>query len=397
MAAVSVVITFVLGVLMVGAALHQKNAELVGEWGGAIALDSAGILAIVLACEFNSSTILLVGLELLVVSDSIKWAASRRFCGRRVSILYALIGPIGLLLTVPLGLGLQVALACIIRATYAVAAAGELRHVEEGRKPYQLRPTTLLLFAAGIGLSWLLILDYQPYAVSGLFGSPFFPMIILATVLLRVVLALAIIGLETDRDKSVSRLAALTDPLTGALNRRGFFEEAQRAIDSAECGGAPVAVMMLDLDNFKQINDRHGHLVGDRVLVLFASLAGKLLGPDVQFGRYGGEEFAAVLTNTNVASALDAAEAVRRAFCDADAVVTDRPVKTTVSIGIAISDGETTCLDALLRRADKALYRAKQSGRNCVEFAGDCTTTGGGEQTIAPAGRIRSQSRFSAA
>jgi diguanylate cyclase (GGDEF)-like protein len=126
---------------------------------------------------------------------------------------------------------------------------------------------------------------------------------------------------------------------------------------------------LLDLDNFKSINDRFGHAIGDRTLEIFADVASGSMRHIDLFGRLGGEEFAALLRDTNRERAMVIAEQIRVGFAEATREVEGRPVGATVSIGIVISHDAVLDLSALLAQADHALYRAKDSGRNRVEIA----------------------------
>jgi diguanylate cyclase (GGDEF)-like protein len=127
--------------------------------------------------------------------------------------------------------------------------------------------------------------------------------------------------------------------------------------------------MLLDLDNFKSINDRFGHAVGDRVLEIFADVSSGCLRRIDLFGRLGGEEFAALLRDTTRERAMAVAEQIRTGFAGAAREVDGRPIAATVSIGIVISHDGVLDLSALLAQADHALYRAKDAGRNRVEIA----------------------------
>ncbi|MGY3902319.1 diguanylate cyclase [Aeromonas lusitana] len=158
------------------------------------------------------------------------------------------------------------------------------------------------------------------------------------------------------------------DHLTGALNRAGFWPAAQLMLDRLEQHKLPVAVCMLDLDNFKRINDNHGHEAGDSMLRAFTAAVRQHLRQGDLFGRMGGEEFAVLLPNTARQQALEIVERLREAV--ARLGVQDgvgNPVRVTVSIGIACQRQGHVNLDRLLSQADKALYRAKHNGRNRVE------------------------------
>ena len=161
-------------------------------------------------------------------------------------------------------------------------------------------------------------------------------------------------------------LLANTDPLTGALNRRRFIELLEG--EAREPAGSPatLAVLMLDLDYFKMINDRFGHATGDAALRHFTRVAAAQLREQDHFARLGGEEFAALLPATGIDTAIALAEAIRRAVAAADFADDDVPVPLSVSIGVTELPPSDSRPLAVLNRADKALYLAKQGGRNRV-------------------------------
>lgn len=155
---------------------------------------------------------------------------------------------------------------------------------------------------------------------------------------------------------AIERMAA-TDELTGARSRRAFLAELDRRIDLAE----PFVLALLDVDHFKQVNDRHGHGVGDEVLAGVVRTVQSALRPEDALGRVGGEEFGLLLADTTTVAALQVLERVRAAVADADA---GRP-PVTVSIGVA-PDSAGLDRTRLLSSADQALYVAKRLGRDRV-------------------------------
>ncbi len=173
------------------------------------------------------------------------------------------------------------------------------------------------------------------------------------------------------RDLSLSRDAlvefALRDPLTGLLNRRGFDLAAAAAWEHAARAGASVAVLMLDIDWFKTVNDRYGHIFGDFALREIASVARAALGRrNAVLGRWGGEEFAILLPGGGIAEADELASAIRAA-CAAHLVERDGfAARITVSIGVAAAPAGRVELGTLLEWADAALFQAKRDGRNRV-------------------------------
>jgi diguanylate cyclase (GGDEF)-like protein len=159
-----------------------------------------------------------------------------------------------------------------------------------------------------------------------------------------------------------------TDGLTGAHTRRYLVEALERELQHAHRAGTPVAVLMLDLDRFKSINDTHGHLAGDAVLVEFARRIGETLRSGDLFARYGGEEFAVLLARTDLDDAVLAAERIREVTAANPVLFEGINIPITVSIGVATATAfanETP--DQLLGHADERLYQAKRSGRNRVE------------------------------
>src|SRR5262249_50694597 len=130
------------------------------------------------------------------------------------------------------------------------------------------------------------------------------------------------------------------------------------------------AVLLVDLDNFKSINDQFGHAVGDKVLQIFAETAVQSVRPTDFVGRLGGEEFAAVLHNVGRERALVIAERMRAAFAEGTAMVDGCAIAATASVGMVFSDAAEFDAAELLNQADKALYEAKERGRNRVEVAG---------------------------
>lgn len=162
---------------------------------------------------------------------------------------------------------------------------------------------------------------------------------------------------------------AVIDPLTGLYNRRYAKQHLKAVADRAEDEGSPFSILMMDLDEFKQVNDRYGHRAGDLVLREFAErIQENVRGIDL-VARVGGEEFCVIMPGTDVSQATDVAERLRgnideRPFCAKDE--TGQHIHVTVSIGVATSEGRPEDMDHVLEEADIALYQAKNNGRNKV-------------------------------
>ena len=159
------------------------------------------------------------------------------------------------------------------------------------------------------------------------------------------------------------RQIALTDHLTGALSRRAWTERAQTEVARARRYGRPLALAILDIDKFKRINDVYGHPAGDIVIRHIAEICTVALRQSDLFGRFGGEEFVLMMPETGCDEALAAVERIRSVFAN-NPTDLGTPVSCTVSIGVSQLLPQEPGLDALLDRADKALYQAKEGGRN---------------------------------
>jgi diguanylate cyclase (GGDEF)-like protein len=168
------------------------------------------------------------------------------------------------------------------------------------------------------------------------------------------------------RARSLHALAS-TDPLTGVANRRHIERFGAQAFAKARARGEPMTVLTFDVDHFKKVNDAHGHLVGDRVLMRLTHACQGVLRHFDLLGRVGGEEFLVVLPNTRVEQAMAIAQRLRAASSSID--LSDIPGQSpvTISLGLAELHSEDADLTALLARADRALYRAKSAGRNRIE------------------------------
>jgi len=170
---------------------------------------------------------------------------------------------------------------------------------------------------------------------------------------------------ELEREKQQAETLSYTDMLTGLNNRRAFFEKSSVIDINSRNRDCSYAVIIIDIDHFKQINDTHGHAVGDEVLKALGScIKNQLRATDIE-GRIGGEEFAVTLVDTT----LEQAKMIAVKLCAAIRKLTLKAypdIKITVSCGVSIFDTACKTFTDILARADEALYRAKNSGRNCV-------------------------------
>ena len=178
-------------------------------------------------------------------------------------------------------------------------------------------------------------------------------------------LSIGLVLMATDRLRAELEHLATHDSLTNALTRRHMDEACHMEMERSRRTGRSTAMLMMDLDHFKAVNDTYGHQAGDQVLVNFVIKVNALLRPSDLLGRFGGEEFIALLPETSLEEAMMVAERIR-SVCDIGSEPVLGPA-CTVSMGVASTANDRDTADALLARADAAMYRAKANGRNRVE------------------------------
>jgi diguanylate cyclase (GGDEF)-like protein len=372
MSAVSIAVTAILGLVLVFTWARAGGTPFVGWWGLAMLLQSAGVIIAAAASARNAADLLTVGNATMLIADGLKWQASRQFAHRPANLFITFAGPAGFLLAAHSGyvetFDGRLILVCTLMALYNFAAAGELARAN-GERLISRWPAVVLLLLTGAGfLSWLPLIVAMPiHHASAVFSSSWFPAVILVTLLIRIALAFIVLSMAKERQEMEQRADALTDALTGLPNRRALFEAAD-SLGQRRNAGDPISVLLFDLDYFKQTNDTFGHEVGDRVLKLFATTVAEHLNGSAIVARLGGEEFAAILLQTDLAAAVGAAETVRHAFAKSAAIVDGLAIGGTVSVGAASDMDIDSGLDGLFRRADAALYAAKRAGRNRVEL-----------------------------
>jgi diguanylate cyclase (GGDEF)-like protein len=308
---------------------------------------------------------------LLFIACGMMWNAARVFHGRPV-LVSALIGGAATWLFActftdfAQWQAARVVLSSLIVASYTFLTAAELWR--ERRKTVRRRWPAIFVpllhgavFLFPIPVASLLPADRGTVMLS----SGWVGLFVLETMLYAVGTAFIVLVLATERTMRIHKNAAVTDELTGLLNRRGVLQAAQELITRQAQKGEAVSALMFDLDHFKSINDKFGHAIGDEALRLFAATASVSMRASDIVGRFGGEEFVALLPG-NLADTKVVAERVRRAFETAGVTVAGCNLNATVSIGAA-SGQPGTDIVALLAAVDAALYRAKANGRNRVE------------------------------
>lgn len=290
--------------------------------------------------------------------------------------------PVGLLLTLGQGAMLWVAgamasdevFAVCVSASFCFIAAGTLidqgLHIVKGAI-WRGGELSLLFVAALFSLDWALILWHSlgwrgPLPAHLLFAPDWLlAPSALGIAMLPLTVATVVFAIVNDRLNHQLRERALSDDLTGVLSRRGLRERGERMLAGQAQNPDGVAVLMLDVDHFKAINDRHGHLVGDEVLRHLTAVLRVHLRDDALFARYGGEEFTILLPVRHQTDGQAVAERLRQVIEAQPCLSAAGPIPITISIGVAFHRAAHS-LEEVLSRADAHLYEAKQSGRNRV-------------------------------
>jgi diguanylate cyclase (GGDEF)-like protein len=369
---VATCVTGLLGVLLL-IAWAKSRIHALAWWGAAYLV--GGLSVAVWSVEGYVSPPMPTGSAnaLLFVACGMIWNAARVFHGRPV-LVSALIGGAAIWLVACTSADFvqwpaaRIVVSAVIVAGYTFAAAVELWH--ERRKNLRRRWPALFVpmlhgavFLFPIPLAGLLPADGGTVTLATGWVAPF----VLEITLYAVGTAFVVLVLASERTMRMHQDAAVTDELTGLLNRRGVLQAAQGLIAKQAQKGASVSALMLDLDHFKSINDTFGHAIGDKALHLFAVTASASTRASDIVGRFGGEEFVVLLPGT-LADAKIVAERIRKAFEAVGVMVAGCDLNATVSIGAAAGQPGTDIV-ALLGAADAALYRAKANGRNRVEAA----------------------------
>jgi diguanylate cyclase (GGDEF)-like protein/PAS domain S-box-containing protein len=174
------------------------------------------------------------------------------------------------------------------------------------------------------------------------------------------------VALENARLMAEVKRLAVTDELTGISNRRGLFEMGNHELAAALRQGMPLTCLMIDLDNFKDINDKYGHAIGDVTLQEVTRRVSQNVRSIDVFGRYGGEEFVVLLIQSGLNTGINIAERIRKAVAEDQIETEDGNFLATISVGVAEATPETESLETLIKQSDQALYVAKHNGRNQV-------------------------------
>ena len=371
---VTIYVEAILGVLLLFAWLQNLEIRAVAWWGCAHLMRAGSIVLFGMFGSVSQAISIDLANTLLFMSFAVTWTGARVFDGRKPLALAIIAGPLVWLAVSQLpGIGSQQELRFLfasgIIATYTWLTAYEFWRGRE--EPLVSRwPAIFVLFAHGsIFLLRTPLAAVLPWPPVGQFESVWLTVISFEALMFTISVAFILLAMAKERTEFCHRTAAMVDSLTGIANRRSFLNDASALTTSQSAATGPTAVLLMDLDHFKSINDRFGHAIGDRVLQVFAESTRETIRAADLFGRLGGEEFAAVLRNVRREDAIALAESIHRHFVEAAAYVDGYAVGATVSIGVVLSQDNELDMPELLAQADQALYYAKERGRNRVEVA----------------------------
>jgi diguanylate cyclase (GGDEF)-like protein len=360
---VSVCIVGFLGLLLLTTWLQQRDVRALAWWGSAYLIGAAAIILwgapaplIKLTPEIPEA--------MMFIACGMIWNGVRLFHGRTLFPAMTFAGASLWLIICQLpglesGAQARIGLGALVIGVYGVFIALELSR--ERRKSFYSRIASIFVpcLYASMFLVPLGIRAFMP----DFFAAHWVSVFALGTIIYALGTAYVVLAMVKDHHVHYYRKAATTDALTGLLNRRAFIDVATKMYASQGARGEPVTLLMFDLDHFKSVNDRFGHATGDSVLKVFAATAMNSVRATDIVARLGGEEFVAMVPET-MDGACHVAERLRAAYEIAGLLVDEIAVGSTVSIGMATSYSAVPDIDALLQRADEALYLAKREGRN---------------------------------
>ena len=366
-------VEIILGLLLFFAWAQNFSKQALAWWGSAHLMRAVSIMLLGMYGTVPDSLSIDLGNAILFGSFALTWSGARVFDRRNPELALTLAGPAIWLLACRLNVfadtvELRILVGSGIVTAYTWAAAFEFWR---GRAEALISrwPAIFMLFAHGSLFLLRTPLSAAARVPAGALAmSGWLELLSLEALLFTISIAFILLAMAKERTEYRHRAAASTDPLTGVANRRGFLEQA--ALSRAGAANQPTAVLLFDLDHFKTINDRYGHAVGDHTLQIFAHVAKAHIGEAGTIGRWGGDEFVAVLPNTSHEIAATVAERIRAALEDAAADIDGRVVGATISTGMAFSSNGAFELPTMLLQADQALYRAKSAGRNRLAIAG---------------------------
>lgn len=372
---VTIYVEAMLGLLLLFAWVQNSAITAVAWWGSAHLLRACSVVLFGMYGSAPDWVSIDLSNAILFTSFAVTWTGARVFDGRPPSYIGLFFGAVLWLAVcrIPVvahSMEARVLISSFIITGYTWGAAYEFWR---GRsEPLVSRwPAIFMLFAHGslflLRTPLASVLPWLPD--SQVYESVWLTVLSFEALLFTIAIAFILLAMAKERIEFLHKTASLVDPLTGIANRRAFLEGAAVLARRIDADPRPAAVLLVDLDHFKSINDSFGHALGDRVLQVFAETALANVGPYDLVGRLGGEEFALALYDVDRDRAMEIANAIRQSFEDVASEVDGHRVDATCSVGVAVSEDGPLDTSALLAQADEALYKAKERGRNRCEIA----------------------------
>lgn len=368
-----VVIYALFGILQLTVWLMRRSDTALAMWALANVAGGCGALLIVLQDQIPQWAPIALGSSMIILGWMLLVEGLRRFADRPIRRGWLFIPPLvlfGLFEFVPaIGANpvVRIQLAGGLYLAINLVVVYECWRAEQ-RERLVMRRLLMGLFGLSIAVALGYLIRTMGISPDGdLATYNFFqPADILFGEFMLMTWNLIVMLMANERFGNRLEYNAYHDALTNVLNRAGFLQLAARQIKRSLQDQGMVSVLIMDLDRFKLINDRHGHLTGDWVLCAFADVVRKNIRPADLLTRYGGDEFCLLLPGTTAADAAALAERIRMAFSQVLLPVRDALISSTVSIGVAEIRTPDESLTEALARADQALYQAKRQGRNRV-------------------------------
>jgi diguanylate cyclase (GGDEF)-like protein len=357
------------GVLLLLSWLQNRGVRALAFWATAFMVAAVGVALIAARGDIPDVWSIVVANAIIAGGYGIMWGGVRNFEGHAASVPLMLAGALIWLLACQFEAfyaapQARIALMSAIVTAYSALCAWEFW---QGRSEGLMSRMPIIVLFLVHAVIFMLRIPLTGTLSASRDANDWVTFIIFEALFFAVCSSYLLGGMARERIALWYKRASLVDPLTGASNRRAFLGRGEKLLHRTVFDGRPAVLLLLDLDNFKRINDTFGHHVGDRVLTAFCGVATAALRPDDLFGRLGGEEFGALLPRASLKEGLRAAERIRAGFEATVLEVGAHRLALTVSIGAVVSTDPKRHLTDLIKEADQALYLAKANGRNRVE------------------------------
>jgi diguanylate cyclase (GGDEF)-like protein len=370
---VTIYVEAILGLLLLFAGIQNADIRAIGWWGFAHLLLAMSLVMFGIQGSLYDAISVDLAHVTLLLAFGVTWNGARVFDGRRPLVYWLLAGPV-LWFVVAHQFADKVSFNIgFLTASVVIAGYNWLTGYEfwRGREEALVSRWPAIFMSCAYGSLFLFcapLVNLLPGKAMNLaFESVWLVVLSFQALLFSIATAFILLAMAKERTELRHKIAASIDPLTGISNRRSFLIEAEKMRKELAASKRAMAVLIVDLDHFKVINDRFGHALGDCVLRQFAKSATSVLRTGDLVGRIGGEEFACVLDSADLEAAFAIAERLRCSFAEAARSVDGYNINATVSIGLLVNRDAEFDMSELIALADRALYRAKERGRNRVE------------------------------